>query len=490
MRSADVAVVGAGPAGIAAAITLARAGRQVVVVDRATFPRDKCCGDGLTTGALRLLEELGLDPNAVASWQPVHDVVVRDPTGREVRLPLPRDRGAFAAVARRRDLDAALVELARSSGVTVVEGAALTGATAGEDRITLDVAGVGGVQARYAIGADGMWSPLRRLLGAGPEQRDLGAWHAFRQYFTDVGPRGASELFVWFEPDLLPGYAWSFPVAGGGANVGFGIQRGGELTVQEMGRRWPELLARPHVREVLGPHARPEGPHRAWPIPAHVGRAPAERSGGSGSVRRRCRRRLRPPDRRGHRPSAAHRAPGRRRGARRRRPRPGVGGTALPHGGGPPPVRRRPHEPAVDRRRPPQEGCVRRAAPGRRLAVDTTELRPLALRGLPAGVPGDAAPMVPPRHGGRRRLVPGRRAHGGRADRGQRERERRDRPRRFTSGTSTGNSTGVGFPQPSGAPAAMRTPPVPAPERRLRLLPPRRARRRSGGWPIRRGRTL
>ncbi len=59
---ADVAVVGAGPAGPAAAITLARAGRQVVLIDRATFPRDKCCGDGLTVAALRRLEDLGLDP--------------------------------------------------------------------------------------------------------------------------------------------------------------------------------------------------------------------------------------------------------------------------------------------------------------------------------------------------------------------------------------------------------------------------------------------
>jgi flavin-dependent dehydrogenase len=54
--SADVVVVGGGPGGMAAAIELARAGRHVVVVDKARFPRDKCCGDGLTTAALRLLD--------------------------------------------------------------------------------------------------------------------------------------------------------------------------------------------------------------------------------------------------------------------------------------------------------------------------------------------------------------------------------------------------------------------------------------------------
>jgi len=52
VRRADVLVIGAGPAGIAAAITAQRAGLGVVVIDKATFPRDKCCGDGLTTGAL------------------------------------------------------------------------------------------------------------------------------------------------------------------------------------------------------------------------------------------------------------------------------------------------------------------------------------------------------------------------------------------------------------------------------------------------------
>ena len=56
MTTLDAVVVGAGPAGIAAALMLKRAGRDVVVIDKATFPRDKCCGDGLTTGALRILD--------------------------------------------------------------------------------------------------------------------------------------------------------------------------------------------------------------------------------------------------------------------------------------------------------------------------------------------------------------------------------------------------------------------------------------------------
>src|SRR3546814_6100666 len=76
-------------------------------------------------------------------------------------------------------------------------------------------------------------------------------------------------------PDLLPGYAWSFPLPGGGANVGFGIQRdGGKVTrVQDMKQLWPEILQRPHIRAVLGDEARPESPHRAWPIPARIDQA-------------------------------------------------------------------------------------------------------------------------------------------------------------------------------------------------------------------------
>src|SRR5690606_7484268 len=115
---------------------------------------------------------------------------------------------------------------------------------------------------------------VRRHLGlATPGYR--GEWHAFRQYLDGVGPRATRELFVWFEPDLLPGYAWSFPLGGGVANVGFGIQRGGKVQrVQEMASIWRELLDRPHIREVLGPGARPEGRHKAWPIPARIDRIP------------------------------------------------------------------------------------------------------------------------------------------------------------------------------------------------------------------------
>jgi len=262
-------VVGAGPAGSCAATYLARGNRRVALIDKASFPRDKFCGDGLTTGALRELEALGLAPNSVASWMPVNDVVVRSPSGHEVTYPLPRGEGLFAVVARRCDLDHALVGLARAAGADVFEGAALVSASIADGRAMVEAKGVGRLEAPVVIGADGMWSPLRKQLGAATPHY-LGEWHAFRQYFGNVAGRAERELMVWFEPELLPGYAWSFPLPGGAANVGFGVLRDGKRSGHDAKALWPRLLALPHVRDALGPKAEPTSPYRAWPIPARI----------------------------------------------------------------------------------------------------------------------------------------------------------------------------------------------------------------------------
>ena len=265
MSDADLLVIGAGPAGCAAAIAATRAGRSVVVVDRATFPRDKTCGDGLTAGALRLLEHLDVPLAALDSSAPVSDVVLVSPSGRRMELPLPRV-GEHARVMRRVDLDAALVGAARAAGAAVIEGGALTALKSLDSGVeaTLDDGQV--LRAPFAIASDGNYSTARRLLT--PDAPPLlGEWSAFRQYFSGVDdPR----LWVLFERDLLPGYAWVFPLPGGRANVGFGMLRGPGVSGKVLAAKWRDLLDRPSLRAVMGPNAVAEGSHRAWPIPSHL----------------------------------------------------------------------------------------------------------------------------------------------------------------------------------------------------------------------------
>ena len=268
----EVVVVGGGPAGVAAALELRRAGRDVVVVDKSTFPRDKCCGDGLTTLALRELEHLGLRPEALPSFTPVHGATLRSPSGRTVDVPLPVGRGTYAAVTPRLELDAALVDHASAAGIKVHQGHGIVDVTLEDDHVRLDVEGLGIVKAGHVVAADGMWSPTRKCLGLGVDGY-LGEWHAFRQYVSGISGPASTRLNVWFDADLLPGYAWSFPLPGGRANVGFGILRGLGRRTQEMKAMWAGLLARPHIAAALGPDATPEGRHLAWPIPARVDRA-------------------------------------------------------------------------------------------------------------------------------------------------------------------------------------------------------------------------
>jgi len=267
----DVAVVGGGPAGSAAATLLARAGRSVLLIDKATFPRDKCCGDGLTTLALRLCEQLGLDPDQTSSWHPVAGAVMHSTSGWAATFQLPTGSGQFAAVVPRAELDLALLDLASAAGADVSQNSALAGIRIDGDSAVLEVDGIGEVAAGAVVAADGMWSPTRRSLGL-TEEGYRGEWHAFRQYVSGVGP-AAADLHVWFQADLLPGYAWSFPLPGGRANVGFGVLRGGRVPIGDTGAIWSGLLERPEIREVLGEAAVPEGRHMAWPIPTRISSA-------------------------------------------------------------------------------------------------------------------------------------------------------------------------------------------------------------------------
>jgi menaquinone-9 beta-reductase len=260
----DVVVVGAGPAGTAAAMTAAAHGLRVVCIDKARFPRDKTCGDGLTANALRLLEQLGVSAAGLGATEPafVRETVLVSPSGRRARLPVPTD-GAHAAVVSRRLLDAALVDHARRRGVDIRERCAIEGLKQDGETVQLTLAGGEVLDASFVIAADGHWSAVRRAVEP-DAPRDLGEWHAVRQYFDGVGDE---RLWVLFERDLLPGYGWVFPLPNGRANVGYGVLRSDGRSGRELKDLWPALLGRPVVRDILGPDARPSETVHAWPIP-------------------------------------------------------------------------------------------------------------------------------------------------------------------------------------------------------------------------------
>jgi geranylgeranyl reductase family protein len=264
----ELVVVGAGPAGSAAAVTARHLGLDVVMVDKATFPRDKACGDGLTTGALRLLERLGLQLEALPGYATVRETMLVSPSGRTVSLPLPGG-GQYAGVVPRAELDAALVAVARRCGAHVRERAGVVGVDVGPELVTLELGDGTKARAPFVVAADGHFSTVRRLLHP-DAPADLGTWHAFRQYFRGVDdPR----LWVLFEEDLLPGYAWVFPLPDGRANVGFGVPRRAGVHGKALSAKWRRLLDHSSLRAAIGPAAEPDAPHRAWPIPAGFDRA-------------------------------------------------------------------------------------------------------------------------------------------------------------------------------------------------------------------------
>jgi geranylgeranyl reductase family protein len=265
-----VLVIGCGPAGSAAAITARKHDVEVTIVDKAVFPRDKCCGDGLTTSALRLLQQLDVRPSSMPSWREIDSAQLRAPDGRNITMPFPEGIGLFAAVVPRTELDIAMRDRAIAEGAKVIEGLSITGVDQSQAGVVATLSDGSQLNADYLIAADGMWSPTRKIVCGESASPYLGEWHAFRQYLDAVSGPARDQLFVWFEPDLLPGYVWSFPVGDGKVNFGYGILRGGKIAVGDMGAIWADLFQRPHISSALGSGYMPLERRTAWPIPAMI----------------------------------------------------------------------------------------------------------------------------------------------------------------------------------------------------------------------------
>ncbi|HEX8997570.1 MAG TPA: NAD(P)/FAD-dependent oxidoreductase [Ktedonobacterales bacterium] len=170
----DVAIVGAGPAGSASAIHLARAGLRVVVVDRAVFPRDKPCAEYLSPAAEPLLRALGLQH--LIDGAPQHRLRgfrIYAPNGSMIQGDFSATRGPdgqsffeTGMVLRRMTLDAALAQTARSEGAEIREGWRLGGVERVSGAYRLRPAGTGAaIEARLLVAADGIHSTVARRLG-------------------------------------------------------------------------------------------------------------------------------------------------------------------------------------------------------------------------------------------------------------------------------------------------------------------------------------
>jgi menaquinone-9 beta-reductase len=242
VRQADVIVVGAGPAGASTAFHLAQAGVDVLLLEKAAFPRDKICGDGLTPRAVKQLIAMGIDLDA-PGWARNKGLRIVG-AGHRLELPWPElaSYPSYGLVRTRMDLDEILARHAEKAGARLMERTAVTGPVV--DERTGRVTGVSakpvddngrktGDEVTYAapvvVACDGVSARIAIALGLERrENRPMGV--AVRAYYETPRHDDAwmeSWLELWDgvpgESNLLPGYGWIFGVGDGTANVGLGI---------------------------------------------------------------------------------------------------------------------------------------------------------------------------------------------------------------------------------------------------------------------------
>lgn len=274
MERCDVAVIGAGPGGSAAATWAARAGADVVLFDKAARGRDKSCGDGLTPRAVAELEHLGVD---IGRFHRIDGLRVQaGRTEREVLWPSGRfpNRGA---VAPRAEFDAMLMDTAAEAGADLRERTAAEPVVEG-GRVVGVRTPRGEVRADLVVVASGAGSPAARQLGAvrvpsSPFGLAIRAYvpssRADDRYMeaclTVKGPDGA----------IVPGYGWVFPAGDGMVNIGVGaLSTMRNFSDLNLNRMLDAYTAQVRDAWGLGEFvARP----RAWRLPMHV-----EHRGGPG----------------------------------------------------------------------------------------------------------------------------------------------------------------------------------------------------------------
>jgi geranylgeranyl reductase family protein len=229
----EVVVIGAGPAGASCAYWLAKAGHEVVVVEKKSFPREKTCGDGLTPRAVRQLEDMGLGAELASSHR--YEGLRSHGFGCTLELPWPETPGLprHGYVVTRKDLDALVAARAVKAGAELWEhteavGPVLDGGLAQGARLVASGEGgrSGEVRGEYLVVADGANSRFGWALGTS-RQRSYPQGMALRGYWSSPL---SSEPWIdsWLdvrdaEGRSVPGYGWVFPLGDGRVNVGVGL---------------------------------------------------------------------------------------------------------------------------------------------------------------------------------------------------------------------------------------------------------------------------
>ncbi len=270
MERYEVIIVGAGPAGSTAAYFLARQGVKVALVDKQIFPRDKTCGDGVTSPGLARLERLGLGGwLAENSFNAPGELLFSAPNGQAVRIRPDNPDFCYGRVIPRLQLDEALAHRAVAAGAELLEGVQLNETirpAAGGIQLSGAVKKTNRylrLESKLLIAADGAHASLARSLGLVKEPPDL---VALRAYFEDVGG-GDSLLEIHYDRNIMPGYGWIFPLTGGRANVGLGtyVSRSRQRDVDLKGALQTFIHQNPYASARLG-SARLAGPLKGFPL--------------------------------------------------------------------------------------------------------------------------------------------------------------------------------------------------------------------------------